>query len=134
MQATEALCHLSVTDIKKPFCNVWFFCKNEVCVNCGTLNATTPIWLLIDWKGFQSCLFVFVNYNVSIRKCTKIQGLCKGIISPTALKHMLFLISLCKLQTFLIFFYEIVFFHETLFNKCMHFHYRILKNKQGNYR
>ena len=46
MQATEALCHLSITDIKKTFCNVWFFCKNEACVNCGTLNATTLIWLL----------------------------------------------------------------------------------------
>ena len=23
-----------------------FFCKNEACVNCGTLNATTLIWLL----------------------------------------------------------------------------------------
>ena len=45
MQATEALCHLSVTDIKKTFCNVWFFCENEACVNCGTLNATTLIWL-----------------------------------------------------------------------------------------
>ena len=45
MQATEALCHLSVTDIKKTFCSVWFFCKNEACVNCGTLNATTLIWL-----------------------------------------------------------------------------------------
>ena len=48
LQATEALCHLSVTYIKKPFCNVWFFCKNEACVNCGTLNATTLIWLLLS--------------------------------------------------------------------------------------
>jgi hypothetical protein len=45
LQATEALCHLIVTDIKKTFCNI--FCKNEACVNCGTLNATTLIWLLI---------------------------------------------------------------------------------------
>ena len=46
MQATEALCNLSVTDIKKTFCNIWFSCKNEACVNCGTLNATNLIWLL----------------------------------------------------------------------------------------
>ena len=26
--------------------NVDFFCKNEACVKCGTLNATTLIWLL----------------------------------------------------------------------------------------
>ena len=38
MQATEALCHLSITDIKKPFCNVWLFCKNEACVNCVLVN------------------------------------------------------------------------------------------------
>ena len=43
MQATEALCHLSVTDIKKTFCNV---CKNEACSNCTGWNATTVIWLL----------------------------------------------------------------------------------------
>ena len=48
LQVTEALCHLSVTDIKKKktFCNVWFVCKNEACVNCDTLNAKTAIWLL----------------------------------------------------------------------------------------
>ena len=40
------LCYLSVEDIKKTFCNVGFFCKNEACVNCGTLNAITLIWLL----------------------------------------------------------------------------------------
>ena len=45
MQATETLCHLSVTDMKKRFCNVWFFCKNEACVNCGKENATTLTWL-----------------------------------------------------------------------------------------
>ena len=45
MQATEALCHLSVTDIKKHFATFDFFCKNEACVNCGSLNATTLIWL-----------------------------------------------------------------------------------------
>ena len=47
MQATEALCHLSVTDIKKTFCNIWFFCKNEACANCTGWNATTVIWLLL---------------------------------------------------------------------------------------
>ena len=46
MQATETLCHLSVTDIKKRFCNVWFFCKNKACVNCGKESATTLTWLL----------------------------------------------------------------------------------------
>ena len=40
------VCHLSVTDIKKTFCNGLFFCKNEACVNCGTSSATTLIWLL----------------------------------------------------------------------------------------
>ena len=29
-------CYLSVTDIKKTFCKVYYFCKNEACVNCGT--------------------------------------------------------------------------------------------------
>ena len=51
MQATETLCHLSVTDIKKIFCNAWFFCKNEACVNCGKENATTLTWLLRGKKG-----------------------------------------------------------------------------------
>ena len=45
MQATETLCHLSVTDIKKRFCNIWFFCKKEACVNCGKEIATTLTWL-----------------------------------------------------------------------------------------
>jgi hypothetical protein len=45
LQATETLCHLSVTDIKKRFCNIWFFCINEACVNCGKENATTLTWL-----------------------------------------------------------------------------------------
>ena len=70
MQATEALCHLSVTDIKKIFYNVWFFCKNEACVNCGTLNATTLIWLpqgtlknetdIVTEKQSIPCLFKFI--------------------------------------------------------------------------
>ena len=30
---------------KKKICNILFFCKNEACVNCGSLNATTLIWL-----------------------------------------------------------------------------------------
>ena len=46
MQATETLCHLSVTDIKKRFYNISFFCKNEACVNCGKETATTLTWLL----------------------------------------------------------------------------------------
>ena len=46
LQATEALCHLCVTDIKKTFCNIWFFCKNEACANCTDWKATTVIWLL----------------------------------------------------------------------------------------
>ena len=46
LQATEALCHLSLTDIKKIFCKVWFFfCKNEACANCTGWNSTTVIWL-----------------------------------------------------------------------------------------
>ena len=32
----EALCYLSVTNIKKAFCNTWFFGKNKPCVKCGT--------------------------------------------------------------------------------------------------
>ena len=31
------------------------FCKNEACVNCGTLNATTLIWLL------RGCTIFVVN-------------------------------------------------------------------------
>ena len=46
LQATETLCHLSVTDIKKLFCNVWFFCINEPSVNCGKENTTNLTWLL----------------------------------------------------------------------------------------
>ena len=30
-----------------------FFCKNEACVNCGTLNATTLIWLLKGYNSFE---------------------------------------------------------------------------------
>ena len=30
------LCYLSVTNIKKAFCNTWFFGKNKPCVKCGT--------------------------------------------------------------------------------------------------
>ena len=26
----------NITYIKKSFCNIWFFCKNEACVNCET--------------------------------------------------------------------------------------------------
>ena len=48
------LCHLSIIDIKKTFCNVWFFCKNEACVNCGTLNATTLIWLVVGSRMKQA--------------------------------------------------------------------------------
>ena len=59
MQATEALCHLSVTDIKKTFCNVWFFCKNEACANCTGWNATTVIWLL--WADGASELICIVS-------------------------------------------------------------------------
>ena len=40
---TEALCHLSVTDVKK---NIWkclIFCKNEACVNSDELNQSANI-------------------------------------------------------------------------------------------
>ena len=46
LQATEALCHLCITDIKKTFCNIWFFSKNKACANCTDWKATTVIWLL----------------------------------------------------------------------------------------
>ena len=36
-----------------------FFCKNEACVNCGTLNATTLIWLLPVWQFLLSELIYF---------------------------------------------------------------------------
>ena len=55
MQATVTLCHLSVTDIGKTFCNVWFFFKNEACVNCGTLNTTTHR----GRKGIFNCFSKF---------------------------------------------------------------------------
>ena len=42
--ASYALCHLSVTDIKNILQRL-IFCKDKACVNCGTLNATTLIWL-----------------------------------------------------------------------------------------
>ena len=33
---------LCVTDIKKPFCNVWLFGKNEHCAKCGTHKCHNP--------------------------------------------------------------------------------------------
>ena len=59
MQATEALCHLNVTDNKETFCNVWFFCKNEACGNGGILNATTLIWLLTCGTPLITRVWVF---------------------------------------------------------------------------
>ena len=33
-------CHLNMKNIKKPFCNIWFFGKNEACANVVHINAT----------------------------------------------------------------------------------------------
>ena len=64
MQATETLCHLSITDIKKTFCNVWFFCKNEACANCTGWNATTVIWLLgVCWEDSGSPLLIILQFG-----------------------------------------------------------------------
>ena len=76
MQATETLCHLSITDIKKRFCNIWFFCKNKACVNCGKENATTLTWLL---KG----LHVYFRYLV-VRKTSTNMGSFIGHAVPGA--------------------------------------------------
>ena len=61
-QATEGLCHLSVTDIKKPFCNIWFFCKNEACANCTDWKATIVIWLLTGF-GFAVHIYIIFELN-----------------------------------------------------------------------
>ena len=42
---------------KNHFATFDFFCKNEACVNCGTLNATTLIWLLSARIGYLSLIF-----------------------------------------------------------------------------
>ena len=39
------------------------FCKNEACVNCGTLNTTTLIWLLTTI--YVELLFQITNYKAS---------------------------------------------------------------------
>ena len=36
------LCHLSVTDIKKTFFNIWFLCKSEACVKCCRHKRHNP--------------------------------------------------------------------------------------------
>ena len=75
LQATETLCHLSITDIKKRFCHVWFFCINEACVNCGKENSTTLSWLLwgLSTAGIHIQLFLFkktnqINRNIKQKK------------------------------------------------------------------
>ena len=73
LQGTETLCHLSVTGIKKWFCNVWFFCINEACVNCGKEKATTLTWLLTAlsklsnfwWKQKEMCFQVSSDSDLS---------------------------------------------------------------------
>ena len=65
LQATEALCHLCVTDIKKTFCNIWFFCKNQACANCTGWNATTVIWL--PWGySYQYLIYIARGSFLSI--------------------------------------------------------------------
>ena len=74
LQATETLYHLSVTDIKKRFCNVWFFCINEACVNCGKENATTLTWLL--WGiGFHVVVVFGLGKDFLFKS---ILGRCEG--------------------------------------------------------
>ena len=78
LQATETLCHLSFTDIKKRFCNIWFFCKNEACVNCGKESATTLTWLLVGMLSYvvcnchipseASCSYFSINCPYSIKR------------------------------------------------------------------
>ena len=63
LQATEALCHLCVTNIKKPFYNIWFFCKNQACANCTGWNATTVTWLL--WVATCCSRIILCNYYQS---------------------------------------------------------------------
>ena len=70
MQTTEALCHLSVTDIKKTFCNIWFFCKNEACANCTDWKATTVIWLLLEGMGAEGDPPIFLKF----RRTCNLQG------------------------------------------------------------
>ena len=62
MQATEALCHLSVTDIKKTFCNVSFFSKNEACVNCGTYIKCHSPNLVIGRETTEQLAGAFIYY------------------------------------------------------------------------
>ena len=46
------------------------FSKNEACVNCGTLNATTLIWLLVvmNLVGVQSGKARFLEHLVTQKK------------------------------------------------------------------
>ena len=50
------LCHLSVTDKKNTFCNVWFFSKNEACINCPTHKRHNPK-LCIGIASFEAFLW-----------------------------------------------------------------------------
>ena len=78
LQATETLCHLSFTDIKKQFCNIWFFYKNESCVNCGKETATTLTWLMRVNYGFWAELISLANSNqkahTNFKRCVKKTG------------------------------------------------------------
>jgi hypothetical protein len=104
LQDTEALCHLSVTDIKKTFCNVWFFCKNEACVNCGTLNATTLIRLLTaEWIWDRSIFSIIkpsycfrISENLQHMNATLFLLLFLNSKNNFALKSCKCLANLCK--------------------------------------
>ena len=85
MQTTEALCHLSVTDIKKPFWNVWFFCKNKACANCTDWKATAVIWLVTGGDTNKNLCFMGRKLKIwinSFEKSDKIQALVENIKYP----------------------------------------------------
>ena len=52
-----------ICKLLRRFCNVWFFfCKNEVCVNCGKETAKTLTWLAIGGaeKGHSSLMYLLL--------------------------------------------------------------------------
>ena len=70
VQFLVTLSYLNIMDIKKTFCNVWFFFfLSEACVNYGTLNATTLIWLIRVWKTkiwIWTCQFKLGVQNANV--------------------------------------------------------------------
>ena len=58
-------CAISALQISKNHSATIFFCKNEACVNCGTLNATSLIWLKSHKPNNVDCEQLLILIYVS---------------------------------------------------------------------